>query len=658
MKLGMTILLSVIIYVLGTLSVFGQEFKTEDHIYATLEKYQEITGKKISRFDEAPMLKIKVAAGELPPIEKRLPREPMVVKPGEGIGKYGGTVNFCVASIKSNEDFQWGRYASLLRRNDTCSEVLPNFIKGYDASKDYKVFTLYFRKGLKWSDGHPFTVDDVLFWWEDVILNKELTPTVPLQWKLGNEPAKFEKIDDYTLRIHFAKPNPTFPAQMSALAQGSFYHPKHYLNKWHIKYNPDANKLAKKEGYDYWWEAFEFHCDAGPGISDPNLPVTMAWRLKKATASYKSWERNPYYWAVDTNGNQLPYIDKVIVKVIPDLEAQKMTVITGGVDFYGFAASVKDYPLYKANEKKGGYRVMLAKSTAATHNNIAFNLNHPDPVKRKIFQNVKFRRALSVAINREEINKKLYFGKGVVRQATCHPDCSFYKKEWAEAWAQYDPELANKLLDEIGLDKRDPEGYRLRPDGKRMVVTIEYWPREERTDYLEMVKKYWEAVGIKTNLKPEERSFYEATRVKTGEHDAGVWQLGVTMELTCHYMAINYYNQMLGLAGSTGAAVKWRQWFDTGGKSGWEPPEDIKQYFEWLKEWYSTPKGTEKYIELAQKIFDFHAERIFHIGAIGYIPRPIIVKNELRNVSMNEEYFGWDVHWTRPYLPEQWFLKR
>ncbi|MGQ9629453.1 MAG: ABC transporter substrate-binding protein [bacterium] len=661
MKRSTIVLLSIVLCSVGAILALAQEgptFKTADHVFATPGEYQRATGKSIERFGEAPALAELVKQGKLPPVEKRLPEEPLVIRPVEKVGRYGGTLTFVVASIRSNEDFQWGRPASMLRRNENVTKALPNFIKGYEFSKDYKTLTLYFRRGMRWSDGQPFTTEDVLFWWEDVLLNKELTPVVPLMWKVGGELVKFESVDDYTLRLNFALQNPAIVTWLTDATQGSFFHPKHYLKKWHIKYNPDAGELAKKEGYNSWWEAFQFHADAGPAISDPGLPLVMAWKLEELTPTRQIWARNPYYWAVDTSGNQLPYVDKVIVEVISDLETQKMKVIAGDISFYAFPASVKDYPLYKENEKKGGYRVQLARSTAGAQNHIAFNVNHPDPIKRQIFQDVRFRRALSLAINREEINKILYFGKGTPRQATAHPSVSYYKEEWATAWAQYDPKQANRLLDEMGLTKRDAEGWRIRPDGKRLIVTIEYWPREERTEFLELVKEYWEAVGIKTELKSEERSFYEQTRVMAGEHDAGVWHLDVAFELTSHYMALNYYHQLFGLAGSTGAAVKWRQWFDTDGKAGEEPPEDVKEYFGWLKEWAYTVPGTPRYVELARRLYGWHADRVYIIGAVGLVPRPIIVKNELRNVPMEGGIYGWDNHWIRSYLPEQWYLEK
>jgi len=262
-------LLSGVLCLMGVLPALAEKypegrFKTEDFVYATLEEYEKITGKEITKFNESPMFRVKVAAGELPPVDERVSAEPLVIEPVEKVGKYGGILHTFAKSPmgwSADADIRRGQ---LFRLNESATKAIPALGKGYELSKDCKTYTLYLRKGVKWSDGHPFTVDDILFWWEDEILNDELTPTKPRMWMPGGKLTEFEKIDDYTLRMHFAVPNPTIVMSLARAYQGGFFDPKHYLKKWHIKYNPEANELAKKEGFDNWYQAFEFHKEVGP----------------------------------------------------------------------------------------------------------------------------------------------------------------------------------------------------------------------------------------------------------------------------------------------------------------------------------------------------------------------------------------------------------
>jgi len=663
-RLSEVLFLCVAVCLLGTIPALAQgknTFRTEDYVYSTLKEYEKITGKKITKFNEAPMLKTKVAAGELPPVEERLPeREDIrVIVPVNQPGKYGGTLHK-IGTARQEELNTLN--SQIVKQNVEFTKVMPDLAKDIEFSKDYKTLTIHLRKGLKWSDGHPFTVDDILFWWEDVILNDELTPVKPKAWMRGGKLAKFEKIDDYTLRIHFAIPSPNVEFKLArfwqAGAQGSFFEPKHYLKKWHIKYNPDADKLAKEEGYDHWWEAYGFHETPWPGGKDVKLPKMGPYKREKVTTTELVYVRNPYYYAVDTEGNQLPYIDKIVCYLITDPQMIKMKAIAGELDFC-IDSVLSDYPLYKENEKKGRYRTVLMEDALPTAIAIGFNLNHPDSVKRKIFQDVRFRRAMSLAINREEMNNIVFFGKGKPFQATCHPSCSFYKPEWGEAhpYLRYDPDEANKLLDEVGLDKRDAEGWRLRPDGKRLTIFIQYAYTGDApaTEMLELVKEYWEAVGVKTEIKQVEYSYYFAY-VARGEHDVCVWNLDATLEGQLYTWPL--HKLLFDGGGVMAIGLKWDQWIDTEGEKGEEPPEEVKQWYKWIDEWLTYPPGTPKYIELAQKIFDWYAENLWEIGLVGMAKRPVILNKNLKNARLEGGLLGWDTDYQESYLPVQWYFEK
>ena len=627
-------------------------FKTGDFVYATPADFTEATGHEITSYQEAPELTARVTAGEIPPVEQRLPKEPLVLVPMEKVGQYGGSMRVGSVGFTGWTDFTDARWPGLLRYSADTAQVLPYLTKGYELSADGKTITLHFREDHKWSDGSPFTLEDVLFWWEDQILNDELTPTKPGRWMSGGELAQFEKIDDTTLRIRFAESNPAavFTIAHHHGRQNAFYQPSEYLKNWHIEHNSEANAVAKKEGYDSWWEAFNFHRTYGPQQTDTGLPVVAAWALDTVAPTHRTFVRNPYYLAVDTAGNQLPYIDSITRSLVGDAETLKLQVVAGEFDINWREVSGDDYPLLLKNQESAGYRVALVKYPGHLVF-LAFNQTSKDPAKREIFQNVAFRRAMSMAINRDEINEIVFAGQGVPSAVTPDASTSFYKQGWESAWAQFDPDHANRLLDEIGLAERDDSGFRLRPDGEKLVVIIEYQERGPRTPTLELIKEYWDAVGVQTELKPLERTFY-FTRINAAEHDVGVWHLDAALEGPL----LASKNGSINFAGGIGAGVEWIKWRDTQGQSGEEPPEEVKEWFEGTDKFVVLPQGSPEYIELGQELFDWFIDQVHLIGTVTDIRQPIVLNKDLRNVGLDGGVYTWDSLYVYSYLPEVWFF--
>jgi len=594
-------------------------------------------------YQEAPMLKVKVAAGEIPPLEERLPDEPAVLGPlavsEPEIGQYGGTAHVFATSI-----YPWGdmleqpERGSYLLRMNMDGKIVPDMAKGYEISDDGKVFTLYLRKGMKWSDGYPFTADDFVFKMEDMAWNDKV-----VTWWDSDEPVQeIKKIDDYTVRWEFTEPCPRFPLTLVDWRGSEWmrFAPKHYLKKWHIKYNPKADELAKEEGYGHWWEAFNYHQEVAP-TNDINKPTLEPWMFKEFTSSLKVFERNPYYHVVDQAGNQLPYIDRIVSTVV-DTEVYHMKIMTGEADVAYAGTSLENYPLYKENEEKGGYRIVLLPGIQGSEIGYPINQNVSDPVTRKIYQDIRFRQALSLAINREEINDSLYFGLGVPRQATVLPSCRYYKEEWGKAYGQYDPDEANRLLDEMGLTERDKNGFRKGPDGKTFIIVINI--AEKTSANLELVKEYWEDVGLKVVPKPGPRDWTDP------DHPIFEYAISNTQE---------FYNYMSGGFakfgpgdGSVGWAYAWGQWLDAkeqikkgvktleyfGGElPGEEPPEEIKEHWDNVIKRYNSEYGSQEYMELSEKVYDFMAKKLYVIGTVGMVPTVFIVKKNMGNVPA--EYF-------------------
>ena len=601
-------------------------------------------------YNEAPMLRTKVAAGELPPVEERLPEEPLVVDVVEEIGQYGGTL-----ITKDAGGFQVITFEPMLHIAPDGKTIVPGIAKDWKFSDGGKTFTLYLRKGMKWSDGVPFTADDILYWWEDYQLNKEFHPQGPNSkniWEVGGELMKVEKVNNYTVSLHFVKPYPGIERVLThywGCVEG-FYLPAHYLKKFHIKYNPDADKLAKEEGFDHWYQLHGAKQPAGfnPSGVDPDTPTINSYVLKRKGVDYFISERNPYYWKVDPEGNQLPYIDEV-----KEIRGSDADVVMGK---YGFASGIaKNYPVYMESAEKGNYRVLPWVAIAGSDFVYEVNQTIEDPVLRKIFRDVRFRRALSLAINREEINDMIYFGKGTPRQYTVLPESSYYEEEFAKAYAEYDPEQANRLLDEMGLRWDKNHEYRVRPDGKRLSLLFEYaesW-LVPRTPVSELVKKYWGQIGINMTLKIISGDLYQQ-RVAANKIEIGCWEGAGVMDTI--FLIQPTYTVPVITSSDNSWGNQWALWVNTGGEVGEKPiPEVMKNLERWRK--MQSTMDKEENICLGKEILRSQAENLWVIGFVGMPPLPMIVRDNLRNVP-ERGLWGWDLLWACIYHPEQFFLEQ
>jgi peptide/nickel transport system substrate-binding protein len=609
----------------------------------TTETVETPTG----RFNEAPMLAELVAAGSLPPVEERLPIEPLVVEPLNGVGTYGGELNTRVSGPGDWGDVWHATFPHLLWFDENVQEVIPDLAKGYEYNDDMTVLTIYLREGLKWSDGDPFDAEDLVSWWVDFRMHPEFNPDLvpPGEWAPGGEPMEVVKIDDYTVEYHFAAP---YPMALNVITSwngmpGRFFLPSHKIQELHADYNPDAATAAAALGYDTWQEAVNGFANLMWPGSDPKglLPTLGMWRQASVTSTEVVFERNPYYWAVDTEGNQLPYIDRVRAEIVPDPEVYVVNIIQGKYDF-GKAAADK-IELLKANEANGNYGIRLYSGDVVSQPAYAFNQNHRDAALREIFQDVRFRQAMSVAINRDEINDLVFDGYGTPTQATVNRAASFYDPAWGEAFAQYDPDLANQLLDEMGLNQRNNDGWRLRPDGRVLEFII-----NANDPATELVRDYWREVGVKAELNAIDVNLYW-TRGEGGELDLGTWGVDNSVEIKVFQSVSKFW---MG-TGDLAYAIDWVRWHDTRGAEGVEPPDRVKEYF---ANWdaIQLASGAE-YERLAKEIFDFYAEEVYIIGTVGYGLNAVFVSQNLNNVP-EQLLFMDPTNWWLMARPDQWYL--
>ena len=517
----------------GTASVKTEDTKT-DNDTAQASGKETSAGDNLTRggvgdgqYKESPLVHEQVEKGELPPIEERLPKEPAVVEVDE-IGVYGGTYAGAAFGPTSGQvDTECLRYQSILTIEKDLKTFKPNLIQAYEINDDSTEFTLHLREGMKWSNGDPFTTADWMFWYEDILLNTDVNAAVDAAFCSNGIPMVYEALDDYTLVIKFEEPNPAFEITMARYSTGlirNFFAPKEYLQQWHITYNPDADKLAKEEGYESWILCFKDHLDNSQAQKDCEAPDVYPWVLDRIdTNGNKFFARNPYYHVVDQEGNQLPYIDEQEAMIVQDKDVRNLKLISGELHAAGEnPLPVADYTMLKENEAAGDYQVFLFANTRGSDCAFTFNITDQNPDLREVFANVKFRQAMSHALDRNTINETLYYGKGDVRQATASTDTSFMKEEFETAFLEYDVDKANALLDECGYEWNSAHTVRIMPNGQEFNIILE--TIEEFAPMSEMACEYWNAVGVKVTLKQVERSYY-LERGKNNERDMQAFTL-------------------------------------------------------------------------------------------------------------------------------------
>jgi peptide/nickel transport system substrate-binding protein len=604
-------------------------------------------------YNEAPMLAQRVEAGELPPVEERLPAEPLVVTPRSEVGKYGGEQRGAAFGPQTGQlDTEGLRMQSLLFIEPDLVSLSPNILKAYEASDDFKTWTLTLRQGMKWSDGAPFTADDFMFWYEDILLNEELTPAIPVVYLSGDQPMTMSKIDEVTIRVEFAEPNPNFDLTMSkSYWNDRMFAPRHYLEQWHTKYNDQANEVAQSENFETWVQAFQYHDDHGQARQDTTAPDITPWVLTSIDElGNKYFDRNPYYWAVDTAGNQLPYIDRQIAVLVQDAQVRTLKFISRELDNAGEnPLPVKDYPLYVENEEAGNYKVYLFDNSRGNDVGITFNQTHTDPVLKEIFQDVRFRQAMSLAIDRDQINEVLYFGRAKVRQATIPESVTFYEDWMGEHFAQFDVDQANALLDEVGLTRDDSGEVRLRPDGEPLEIVLECW--EEFCPHSELVAEMWtNNVGVKTTMSQIERTLW-LERNQANEAEAYAHPYDAIAEPNLRASSCSRMRPL----GSDSYAPLWRLWYNSGGEEGEEPSEANQQLFALCDQYAASIPGSEEYMEIGREMATLYTEQLYSLG-VSVAPRVIIISNRLGNAPTEGMFSGDYMFWV-PYRGDQWYIK-
>ena len=624
------------------------------------------------QFQEAPALAELVKAGKLPSVDQRVPSEPMVLQPLRSVGKYGGTWRRGFLGPGDSENGNRLRSADkLLFWDVTGTRIMPNVAKGWEQSADGKRTTIFLRKGMKWSDGAPFTSDDFVFWFEDMYQNKDLIKSPAPEFSVKGRPGRLIKVDETTVAFEFDEPHFLFPSQLAGDTQVGggqsrlqseerelgLYAPAHYLKKFLPKYSSveAANAAAKAAGFDNWAQFFKIKSD---WRLNPDVPTLSAWRMvQPINGQIWALERNPYFWTVDSAGNQLPYIDKVQLTLAENPEVINLRAIAGEFDYMERFIDLAKLPVFLENAQRGKYKVHLDPGFNGADSELKFNFAYRlDPEIQKWFANRDFRRALSLGIDREQLNQAFFLGLGVNGSpipADIIPQSP--GKEWRDRWHVLDVAKANAMLDGIGLKKKDAEGFRVRSDnGERLRIQIDVaqtlsptWPQQA-----EMIVQQWRAIGIAADMRLFERSLFY-TRVRNDQEQMVLFSNNGSESLFLYTIPVLPIDPQSSFGGAAYA-----QWYTTNGTTGIAPTDPmLLKGFELLRSAASQPE--EQRTAIAKQLWQMLVDEVWSIGLVGQSPAYMgtrVVNERLENVPART---CTSQHCRTPWSghPEQWYYK-
>lgn len=593
------------------------------------------------QMQETPWWQADVAAGRLPPVAERIPAEPLVVDleaKGRTFGKPGGALRTMVTRSKDVRQMVVYGYARLIGF-DADYNLVPDILRAVD-NQDDRVFTLHLRRGHRWSDGAPFTSEDFRYWWEDVANNRELAPSGPPDFlRVEGEFPTVTFPDAVTVVYAWQHPNPNFLQSFAQASPPFIYRPSHALKPFHQRYgDPVALAAAVDDARVKSWAALHNKLDNMYQFDNDELPTLQPWI--NATSGKKIrhiFARNPYFHRVDARGQQLPYIDTVEMEIVaPGLVAAKANA--GEADLQGRGLDFRDIAILRKGEADGGnYRTLLWPTGVASQVAIYPNLNYQDDAWRAVLRDVRVRRALSLAIDREAINRALYFKLAKPGAMSVLPQSPFFDAALRAAWAAYDVDQANRLLDEAGLTGRTGDGFRTLPDGRKLEIVVETaGERQEVENALQIVTDNWAEIGVRLVMRPLDRDILR-NRVFAGETMAAVW-FGWDNGLPQVYTSPSY------LAPRDQVFLAWPKWgqhYQTNGAAG-EPPDlpEAQRLMELAQEWDRAATDDAR-AACWREMLQIHADQVYGIGILAEAPQPIVVNKALRNVP-EQGMWAWD----------------
>ncbi len=594
----------------------------------------------LPKFSLALLLKeTRTIAPGLPPIAERVPKEPLITNPeliGRVVGVQGGSLHTLISRPKDVRLINvWG-YARLVGFNEKL-ELYPDILESVDNKFD-KIFTLNLREGHKWSDGSPFTAEDFRFWYEDVALNSKLNPIgLPGFMLVEGMGPKFMVLNETTVRYSWHKPNPLFLQELAKARPPFIYKPAAYLKQFHETYGnlEFIRSIARIEKVRGWAPLFN-RMDDMYGATNPHIPTLQPWVPRTASGERRAvMERNPFFHRIDNTGQQLPYIDRIIMDVV-DGKLIPAKTLAGESELQARGLGFSDISVLKRGEQTEDYDTRLWLNSKGSEISILPNLSIQDPVWRKLMQDRRFRHALSLGIDRELINKVLYFGLGRPGNDTVLDVSPLYRPDFQTVWAEYNPDLANQLLDDIGLTEKRGDGIRLMEDGRPLQLIIEITGESsEQDDALELVAETWKEIGVSAFIRPSQRDTIRA-RALSGNLIMSVWSGFENGVPTANMPPIDY-------APTREDFLSWAPWgnyYESDGHAGvqpdWEPAIRLIDLFD---QWLVSSSFEEREM-IWEQMLQIHADETIHIGLVNGVRQPVVVKGLLNVPEMG--IYGWD----------------
>lgn len=604
--------------------------------------------------------------GDLPSLADRIPSEPLVVIPYDSVGKYGGTFDVISnAPEAGTAGFLSIRHVNLVRYSDDLQTIVPMVAKSWSWNNDFTQLTFNLRKGHKWSDGADFTSADVKYWYDNLALNPDVIAKPKDYVLVSGKRMTVDTPDAQTVVFNLPAPKPGLLAFFaSSFAQG--FQPKHFLEIWDPKLSSDADAKAQAAGYENglavlsaYFGNSDWTDTPSPLLKTPdlagNLPADVVPTLESHLYVADSPDgrhlvANPYFFMVDSTGQQLPYISEQDEIYVNENETRILKLVNAEVDFKSQSLQLSSSPLLLENQEKGDYTIQLKPEISTP--TFAFNVTAQDEAKRAVFNDLRFRQAMSVAINRDEVNEVAFFGLGVTQQYIgFSPAPDFVDPKWVQHMAQYDPSMANDLLDAVGMKDTDGDGFRELPNGDKLVLNLQFSTQGIAGEVVQLVGQHWSDVGVQTTVKEVTPDEYRSAQ-SSNQLDVMMWRKGQPLAIIMGSNALwvppfdSYFFLRNG--------ILWAEWIDTNGSAGVEPPEYVKQMMTDINAFQSLENGTAESNEIGARLVENMVSNTLFIGVVS-APGVIYSRNALKNVPEFKTH-SYEYYWQLPYRGPQWWL--
>ncbi len=607
-----------------------------------------------------------VGNGDLPPLADRLPADPLVLVPYESVGQYGGELSVLSnATEAGTSDFLSVRHVNLVRYSDDLQTIVPNVAKSWSWNDDFTQLTFTLREGHKWSDGAPFTSADVKFWYDNLHMDPGIFESPKDYVTVAGERMTVDTPDDVTVVFNLPAPKPGLLAHF-ATHFGQGFQPKHFLGQFHPGLNPDADSYAQslgfENGYDailaYWGNSdwtdtptpMLSRSEIVDGLPKHTLPTLESHIYVRDTTEGRYLVANPYFFQVDPTGQQLPYISTQDEVYINDNEVRILKLVNGEVDYKSQSLQLASAPILLENQEKSNYSIYLRPEI--TIGAFGFNVTHEDEAKRAVFGDVRFREAMSIAMNRDELNEVGFFGQGTPQQYVgFSPLPEFIDPAWQTYKTEYDPAAANALLDEVGMADTDGDGFRELPNGDKLVLNLNFSTQGIAGQTVELVAQYWADVGIQSVVKEVTPDEYRSAQ-SANQLDVSMWRKSQPLAIVLgnNELWVPPYENYFGNRN----AMLWAEWVDSGGSAGVEPPEWAKGLMDDINALQSADQSSQEFRDIATRMVTAMTENLLFLGTVK-APAPIYRNNDLKNFADFKTH-SYEYYRTYPYRATQWWL--